>query len=121
MLGRNELRELEYRIDKLERDVQELFNLESVVQKLESAVTSTKTSVDNLSTYIVRLEERSQTKERWAKSILPIGIAVLSIVAGMIGYGFTETLDKIEKLETSMNSQHLAITELATKLKLLSK
>lgn len=120
MLGRQEIKELERRVDLVEMNLAKLSSLENVVGKLDSILSKTAESVNHLNTYMERQEERNTIKDRWSKVIIGTIAMTIPIFASVAGYFINNLEVKISRLEENTLRQSMILTELSTKIKLFA-
>lgn len=120
MLGRQEIKELERRVDLVETNLTKLSSLENVVDKLDSVLSKTAESVNHLNTYMERQEERNLIKDKWSKIIIGSMAMVIPILATVAGYFINNLEVKISRLEENSTRQSMILTELATKISLFT-
>ena len=120
MLGRQEIKELERRVDLVEMNLAKLSSLENVVGKLDSILSKTAESVNHLNTYMERQEERNDVKDRWSKIIIGTIAMAIPVFASVAGYFINNLEVKISRLEENTMRQSMILAELSTKIKLFA-
>ncbi len=112
-------KELERRIDSLELRLTKLSTLYETVNRLDEVLDKTAESVNHLTVFMERQEERALMRDKWSKYALGILSIVLPLGLTAVGWYATTLETKIDRVNGKVGEHNSSLVELSTKIDIL--